>query len=221
MLSTWLFSEVLAIESKSVWLLNECLTKIARDSCQLIFKKRTERAFGYIFVDNRPDTSSDKQVLRDTFGSCRRYPSIKSSAKSDETVATTRKKENIACEARSSVKFPPVVKSSQQIAKKSRPFPFDAVWSEAAYPVVQNYMQGAPRCQTLPKDFWIKELVYRVATLFYDPYFPLLFLFVEATWILNIQSGGRTRKNVLLDHTLFKSWDSPKLIIFKLYDSSR
>ena len=35
-------SEVLAIESKSVSWLNECLTKIASDSCQLIFKKRKE-----------------------------------------------------------------------------------------------------------------------------------------------------------------------------------
>ena len=43
MLSTWLFSKVLAIENKSVSLRNECLTKIARDSCQLIFKKRKER----------------------------------------------------------------------------------------------------------------------------------------------------------------------------------
>ena len=33
----------LAIENKSVSLQNECLTKIARDSCQLIFKKRKGR----------------------------------------------------------------------------------------------------------------------------------------------------------------------------------
>ena len=49
----------------------------------------------------------------------------------------------------------------------------------------------------------------------------LLFLFVEATCILNIQSGGQTSKNVLLAQKLFKSWDPPKFIIFKLYDSNR
>ena len=58
-------------------------------------------------------------------------PSMKgrfnSSAKSDETVETTSNKENVACEARSSVKLPPVVKYTPQIAKKSRPFPFNAV----------------------------------------------------------------------------------------------
>ena len=57
--------------------------------------QETERAFGYIFVDNRPDTPSDKQVLSDIFGSCRRYPTINSSAKSVETVKTTSYKENI------------------------------------------------------------------------------------------------------------------------------
>ena len=60
--------------------------------------QETERAFGYIFVDNRPDTPSDRQVLTDIFGSCRRYSTINSSAKSDETVKTTRYKENITCE---------------------------------------------------------------------------------------------------------------------------
>ena len=89
--------------------------------------QETERAFGYIFVDNRPEMPSDKQVLSDIFASCRRHPTINSSAKSDETVETTSNKENVACEARSSVKLPPVVKSTPQIAKKARPFPFNAV----------------------------------------------------------------------------------------------
>ena len=133
--------------------------------------QETERAFGYIFVDNRPDTPSDKQVLSNIFVSSRRYPTINSSAKSVETVKTTSYKENIACEARSAVKSPPVVKSSLPIVKRTRPFPFDTVWSEAAYPVVQNYMQGAPRCQTLPKDFGITEM-YRIARHLYDPYLP-------------------------------------------------
>ena len=39
--------------------------------------QETERAFGYIFVDNRPETQSDKQVLSDISGSCRRYSTIK------------------------------------------------------------------------------------------------------------------------------------------------
>ena len=51
--------------------------------------QETERAFRYIFVDNRPDTPSNKQVLSDINGFCCRYPTINSSAKSVETVKTT------------------------------------------------------------------------------------------------------------------------------------
>ena len=96
----WLFSDVLAIESRSVSLRNECLIKIARDSCQHIFKKRKERlVISSLTIANRPDTPSDKQVLSYIFGSCRRYPSINSFAKSDETVGTISNKKNIAREA--------------------------------------------------------------------------------------------------------------------------
>ena len=131
-----------------------------------------ERAFGYIFVDNHPDTPRDEQVLSDIFGSCLRYPTIiNSSAESDETFETTSNKKDIACEARSSVKLPAVVKSSPQIARKSRPFPFDAVWSEAAYSAVQNYIQGASCCQspTSTKRFWDHGNVPHCQAS-YDPY---------------------------------------------------
>ena len=50
--------------------------------------QETERVFGHIFVDSRSDTPCDKEVLSDIFGSCRRYPTINSYAKSDETVET-------------------------------------------------------------------------------------------------------------------------------------
>ena len=158
-------------DRKQIGIIAERMFDKKRSRFMSAYFQETERAFGYIFVDNRPDTPSDKQVLSDIFGSCRRYPTINSSAKSVETVKTTSYKENIACEARSAVKSPPVVKSSPPIVKRSRPFPFDAVWSEAAYPVVQNYMQGAPRCQTLPKDFGTTEM-YRIARQLYDPNLP-------------------------------------------------
>ena len=145
MLSTWLFFEVPTTENKLLSLPNESLKKIACNS------PRQE----------------------ESFGSCRQFPAINNAAKSDETVKTTSNEENIACEARSAVKSSPVVKSSPQIVKMSRPFFFSfyLIWSEEAYPVVQNYIQGAPRCQTQPKDFGITE-IYRVARHLYDPYLP-------------------------------------------------
>ena len=46
--------------------------------------QETERTFGYIFVDNLPDRPSDKQVLSDIFGSCRRYPTVRELKNHDE-----------------------------------------------------------------------------------------------------------------------------------------
>ena len=168
MLSTWLFSEVLAIESKSVSLRNDVWQKSPTVHVSLFSR------------NGKSNAPSDKQVLSDVFGSCRRYLTITSSAKSDETVIMTSYNENIACEARSAVKSPPVVKSSPLIAKTSWPFPFYSVWSEVAYPIVQNYMQGAPWCQTLPKNFGNTE-IYRIARHLYDPYLPLYFHRIEIT----------------------------------------
>ena len=131
-------------DQKQIGIVAERMFDKNRPRFMSAYFQETERAFDYIFVDNRPDAPSDKQVLSDVFGSCRRYLTITSSAKSDETVIMTSYNENIACEARSAVKSPPVVKSSPLIAETSWPFPFYSVWSEAAYPIVQNYMQGAP-----------------------------------------------------------------------------
>ncbi|CAH3154550.1 unnamed protein product [Porites lobata] len=139
-------------DRKQIGIVAERMFDKNRQRFMTAYYQETERPYGYIFVDNKPDTPSDKQVLSDIFGSCRRYPTINSPAKSVETVKTT-------------------MKSSPPIVKRSRPFPFDTVWSEAAYPVVQNYMQGAPRCQTPPKDFGITEM-YRIARHLYDPYLP-------------------------------------------------
>jgi len=52
------------------------------------YYQETERAFGYLFVDNRPDTPGNKQVLNDIFCSCRVYPTIKKSSQPEEMVET-------------------------------------------------------------------------------------------------------------------------------------
>jgi hypothetical protein len=37
------------------------------------YYKETKKPFGYLLVDNKPDTPADKQVLGDLFGDCRVY----------------------------------------------------------------------------------------------------------------------------------------------------
>lgn len=52
------------------------------------YYQETEKPYGYLFVDNRPDTPGNKQVLSDIFGSWRVYPSVNKSGKTEEKVET-------------------------------------------------------------------------------------------------------------------------------------
>jgi hypothetical protein len=38
-----------------------------------VYCKETEKPFGYLLVDNKPDTPADKQFLGDLFGDCHVY----------------------------------------------------------------------------------------------------------------------------------------------------
>ena len=134
------------------------------------YVQEIERVFSYIFVDNRLDTPSDNQVLSDIFGSRRRYPTINSSAKSEETVKTTSYKENITCEGSSAVKWPPVVKSSPPIAKSGGHFFLIQFCLQQPIPLYKIICKERPML-TLPKAFGITEL-YRIAGHLYDPYLP-------------------------------------------------
>ena len=79
-------------DRKQIGIIAERMFDKNRPRFMSAYFQETERAFGSIFVDNRPDTPSDKQVLSDIFCSCRRYPTINSSTKSVETVKTTNYK---------------------------------------------------------------------------------------------------------------------------------
>ena len=37
------------------------------------FYKETEKQFGYLLMDNKPDTPADSQILADLFGKCYVY----------------------------------------------------------------------------------------------------------------------------------------------------
>ena len=109
-----------------------------------------------------PRQASNKQVLSDIFGSCRRYSTINSSVKSDETVKTTSYKENITCEARSAVKSSPQISKSHghflliQFGLK-QPIPFYKIICKKR-PVAKPYQKtlGPRKCTALPEIFMIR-----------------------------------------------------------------
>ena len=82
-------------DRKQIGIIAEHMFDKNRPRFMSTYFQETERAFGYIFVDSRPDTPSDKKVLSGIFGSSRRYLTINNSAKSDETVETTSNGETL------------------------------------------------------------------------------------------------------------------------------
>ena len=61
------------------------------------YAKDTEKTYGYILVDKRPDTSNDKQVLSDIFGSCHCYSTLtnKPSKSSEEPSTVTGQEQQV------------------------------------------------------------------------------------------------------------------------------
>ena len=51
------------------------------------YAKETAKPYGYILIDNQPKTTSEKQVVSEVFGKCKRYPHI--STQSEITQVTT------------------------------------------------------------------------------------------------------------------------------------
>ena len=108
--------------------------------------QETEGAFGYLFVDNQPDTPGNKQLLSDILSSCRVYPSINKSSKPKERVET-RLSKNVEV----------TTSCVTQFSRRTHKY-FDLVWSEASCPVVQNYITklsqkdlASRKCTPLPE----------------------------------------------------------------------
>ncbi len=88
-----------------------------------VYYKETEKPFGYLLVDNKPDTAADKQVLGDIFGDCHVY-----------VFATQNKVSNI------SVESTPV----ETRLRKKQPRRHSCItWSDATISEWQNYTRGA------------------------------------------------------------------------------
>ena len=71
-------------DRKQIGIVAERMFDKNRQRFMTAYYHETERPYGYIFVDNKPDTAANKQVLSDIFGSCPVYPSINKTLKPEE-----------------------------------------------------------------------------------------------------------------------------------------
>ena len=115
--------------------------------------KETEKPFGYLLVDNKPDTAADKQVLGDLFGDCHVY------------LFATQAKGNSTS-----------VESTPVETRLGRKQPQPITWSDATISEWQNYTRGAQVVRNIPKGYAIIEM-YKSSR--YPFYLPFELLFVE------------------------------------------
>ena len=82
-------------DQKQIGIVAERMFDKNRQRFMTAYYHETERPYGYIFVDNKPDTAANKQVLSDIFGSCRVYPSINKTLKPEGEVESIPPKDLI------------------------------------------------------------------------------------------------------------------------------
>ena len=106
------------------------------------YYKETEKPFGYLLVDNKPDTPADKQILADLFGECYVYHFGVNSTK------PTR------------VETKPVGKySTATKTTSSRKKPVQTVtWSDVPNDVWLKYILGAPEFLKISEGYVIIEM---------------------------------------------------------------
>ena len=142
--STWLSSEVLAIENKSELSENACSIRIeyTLGDFRNAYYKETEKPFGYLLVDNKPDTPADQQILADLFGECYVYHFGVNSTEPTRVETKPVGKHSTATKITSSRKKPVQT----------------VTWSDVPNDVWQKYTLGAPEVRKIPEGYVIIEM---------------------------------------------------------------
>ena len=133
-------------DRKQIGIIAERMFDKNRQRFMAAYYRETEKPYGYIFVDNRPNTPGNRQVLSEVFGSCPVYPTINKSLKPEEKVETNPPK-NLEITASCATQF----------SRRTHKY-FDLVWSTESWPAVQNYIQQAPHCKIIPEGYGLAEM---------------------------------------------------------------
>ena len=106
------------------------------------YYKEAEKPFGYLLVDNKPDTPADKQILADLFGECYVYHFGVNSTKPTRVETKPVGKHSTATKTTSSRKKPVQT----------------VTWSDVPNDVWLKYTLGVPQFLKIPEGYVIIEM---------------------------------------------------------------
>ena len=104
--------------------------------------KETEKTYGYLFVDNKPGTPPDNQILADLFGECYAYHFGVNSTEPTRVETKHVGKHSTATKTTSSRKKPVQT----------------VTWTDVPKDVWQKYTLGAPEVRKIPEGYVIIEM---------------------------------------------------------------
>ena len=78
------------------------------------YAKETAKPYGYVMIDNQPKTTSEKQVIADVFGVCKRYPHISTQSEITQTTTEVQPKPSVTCKVECPLPKQPVKRKTQR-----------------------------------------------------------------------------------------------------------
>ena len=157
------------------------------------YYKETEKPFGYLLVDNKPDTPADKQILADLFGECYVYHFGVNTTESTcvETKPAGQKGRDYVCHLGKKVNS---IKFAKRDYSPGRKQPTHPNWSEASIPEWQKYTLGAQAVRKIPEGYVIIEM-YTTSRNGINPNRPGVDINGERYWPVKIKHKftGRTK----------------------------
>ena len=142
-------------DRKQIGIVGERIFDKHRDRFITAYGDVTREPYACILVDNKPDTSADKQVLYDIFGSCRAYANINSTSASNENKLTLDLVDGIKTQTTSSHN----VSANAQQKKPTDTVKVSIItWSDVSIATWQGHLQGAKEMETIPENYAIVEM---------------------------------------------------------------
>jgi hypothetical protein len=155
-------------DRKQIGIIGERMFDRNKDRFMSAYYQETEKPFGYLLVDNKPDTPADKQVVGDIFGEC--YTFSFTSQRAIDKHVTNQGKTTLT---------------------KTVP---DISWSDADISVWQNFTSGAQAVRKIPDGYHIIAM-YKTSRNIFRPNEPGVNINSENYWPVKIRhhSTGRVQ----------------------------